>query len=334
MWALITGLLSLSLCWGFIKIAPKDAPDTARKTQTAPVPTSGGVAIAAAIALSLAGFVWIDGNQIQPAIGARFYIYLSLFVLILGALDDAKDLPAKPKLFALLLATSLAAGFGHSVDRVFLPVADSIFLLPLWLGIAGTAFWVFIMMNASNFMDGSNGLSLGTLAILIASFGFVPEPVAPSLLAVTVMAVLGFLFWNLQGKLYAGDAGSLFGGAVFASLGVYAARDGNIWMPATLALPFLVDVFLTLAWRAMRGRNLLQAHRDHAYQGLIKSGWGHIKTALLWWTFALICSASAVWAAGDSKSMSAFVFFALLGAGCSLWIVHRWRLPETIKQAS
>ena len=330
----LTALASLICCRILIAIAPKDAPDAARKTQTIAVPTSGGLAIAAAIALVLGGLTLGDKTLggVVPAGPVWTYVALAIFVLILGAVDDAKDLPAKPKLFALLAATCLAAYFGLRSERIFLPIADSIILLPLWLAVSGTALWVFTVMNASNFMDGSNGLSLGTLAIMIGATGFaLPTPLSAAA-AITTSAIVGFLFWNLQGRLYAGDAGALFGGAVFAGLGLYAAREGNIWLPATLALPLLIDVFMTLAWRAKRGQNLLKPHRHHAYQGLIKSGWSHIGTALLWWGFALICAACALWAAADSKAMSAYVFLGLLSAGCTLWLIHRARLPEALKQ--
>ncbi len=332
MWPLTAGFLSLCLCWALIRIAPKDAPDDARKTQSFAVPTSGGIAIAAAIALSLCASIWTGHKPLASTTDTGVHVLLTIFVLILGAVDDATDLPAKPKLAALLLAALLTAHFGQAADRIFFPVADAIFLLPEWLAIIGTALWLFILMNASNFMDGSNGLSVGTLAIMIAALGFSVSAEVSGLEYVIATAMLGFLFWNLQGKLYAGDAGSLFGGAVFASLSVFAAKEGNIWQPATLALPFLIDVFMTLGWRAMHGHNLLQPHRHHAYQGLIKSGWSHIKTALLWWGFAAICATSTLWATADSKAMSAYVFFGLLAAGCGLWLIHRGHLSEAINR--
>ena len=65
-------------------------------------------------------------------------------------------------------------------------------------------------------------------------------------------AIIGFLIHNLRGKLYAGDAGSLGLGALFASLGLISGLQ--VWTVATLALPFLIDVLMTLIWRAKHGR--------------------------------------------------------------------------------
>jgi len=347
----LVACLSTILCWVLIKIAPKDAPDEGRKTQSFAVPTSGGLAIAAAIVISVCGILYLDqsGNSGRNHFAGLSvevllpYALLCLGVLIIGAIDDAKPLPTKPRLFGMAIVTLACATHSPVFDLVFLPVADSSLPLPIWLAIGGTALWIFVLMNASNFMDGSNGLAMGTLAIMIGALSFHLIGIeADRILGIALFvlgtvitaAIVGFLFWNLQGKLYAGDAGSLFGGTVFAILSIFSAQDGNIWFPTTLALPLLIDVFMTLLWRAKRGENLLTPHRHHAYQWLIKSGWSHIKTALLWWTLAAICAGAAHWAAADSKSMSAFVFFGFLMVGCTLWIVHRQRASGALSQTS
>ena len=351
---LLTMLASLICCRALIMIAPKDAPDSERKPQTIAVPSSGGIAFGAValswaiylVSVSASGCPSSECSSQAAGSVSMVWPHLGLFLgaLILGGADDIFTLPAKPK-FALLIALAfMAVSFGTYAEGIFLPHFDSYVIIASWIGIGGSALWIFVMMNATNFMDGSNGLSLGTLSIMIAAISlalygqanegtFDKAQFGASIFgALTVAAILGFLFWNLQGRLYAGDAGSLFGGAVFASLGIYAAQDGNIWFPATLALPILVDVFMTLLWRARRGHNLLTPHRHHAYQLLIRSGWGHIKTALLWWALGVLCAGSALWAAADSKSMSAWMFFGLLGAGCLLWYMQRRHFRDLSEQ--
>jgi len=315
------------MSYGFQKGGPVDAPDGERKMQAAPVPTSGGQAIAAAIVmvsitLWLRGFIGFSGTL--PLLCG-----LLLLVMGIGAIDDARTISTRIKFILLGIIALAATAFGAHVEHIFLPYADSIFYISALLTIPGCALWIFVMMNATNFMDGSNGLAMGTLLIMsvAVAFGLDKTQFLESdlryLAWIMASSILGFLFWNLQGKLYAGDAGSLFGGGAFAILGLYAAKDGNIWFPATLALPFLVDVFITLLWRARRGHNLLTPHRHHAYQLFIRSGWSHIKTAILWWTLAAICALAALWAAGDSKAMSTWVFFGLLATGCILWGLQR-----------
>ena len=47
-------------------------------------------------------------------------------------------------------------------------------------------------------------------------------------------------------------------------------------------LVFIADVLLTLLRRARHGRFSLSAHREHAYQRLIDSGWSHQGIALVY----------------------------------------------------
>lgn len=335
-------IFSALLCRWLIAVAPKDAPDGARKTQAQAVPTSGGVAVFAAVVISFLIILALDQASPRDHFGALLttdflpYAALCTLVMVIGALDDRKPLPTKARLFGVFGLTVLAAGLSPVFDLVFLPVADSTLPLAAWFAIGGTALWIFVMMNAVNFMDGSNGMAMGLLTIMIGAtsvrlFG-VPQYGSALFVvaAVMVAALVGFLFWNLQGRLYAGDAGSLCGGAVFATLSVFTARDGNIWFAATLALPVLVDVFMTLIWRARQGHNILTPHRFHAYQMAIKAGWSHVQVAVLYWTLAVFCSGLALWAASLSKSTSFMTFAGLLSAGTLTWALHRRLTPRPV----
>ena len=134
-------------------------------------------------------------------------------------------------------------------------------------------------------------------------------------------ALAGFLLHNLRGRLYAGDAGALGLGALFAALSLASGLD--IWTIATLALPFLIDVLLTLAWRLKHGRNLLDAHLDHAYQFLIKGGWSHLETALLYWGLTATAAVLAYIGAQAGGAAPFIIFWTLTLAGSLIWIRHR-----------
>ncbi|MEO1476606.1 MAG: hypothetical protein AAFS13_09510 [Pseudomonadota bacterium] len=346
-------VLSMLFCRLLIIFAPKDAPDGGRKTQSMAVPTSGGLAIAAAAALIyiaelivIPAFTSSDSLPELANLHVRFlitsgelpHILLALFVLIIGAIDDARPLPTNQKLLALSAACILVALTGLTADKLFVPFADSTVPFPIVVSIIGSAFWLFLMMNATNFMDGSNGLALGCVAIMMAvmslsfvggaSAGLAPETVTvwnglSFVILLIVGAICGFLVWNMQGLLYAGDAGALFAGTVFASFALLAGQNGNIWFVATLGLPLLVDTVATLVWRAVNGRNLVEPHRDHAYQLLRQDGWSHLQTALLWWLLTAICGLVAISALPLGPTMN---FMGFVGMTCSLtllWLMQR-----------
>ncbi|MEO1101907.1 MAG: hypothetical protein AAFW65_08675, partial [Pseudomonadota bacterium] len=258
-----------------------------------------------------------------------------------GFVDDWRGLGARLKLVLLGALCLFAAGAGFHAE-LFDSAGNGLASVLVWgLCVAGSALWLFVIMNAANFMDGSNGLAVGSLLIMLGSLAAfwmqVEAAGAAPIIVLAVMALLGamagFLVWNLGGQLYAGDAGALGIGAVFGSLSLFVVSYMNetgtpqstafIWFPATLALPFLVDVFMTLLWRRRRGASLLSAHTDHAYQCLRAAGWGHTGVALLWWSFAVVCGVAGVLAAWSGGAASFPVFAATLAVGIVLWVLQR-----------
>ena len=358
-WIVLPLLVSFGVCWLMIRHGPRDAPDGARKTQAAPVPSAGGAGILGGIGgAMLAGFALLP--QV-PGAGLDAVSMTGLagplgFVLVAGALgyaDDRHNLAPKPKLAVLAAGAVLAAIFGPQISRIWLPgAAGSGFETWPVLAVAGVALWLFVMANAVNFMDGANGIALGSAAIMLMALallalpGALNSPRAGGVLVVLILvsavaAVLGFLAWNLTGKLYAGDTGSLAIGALLAGMGAVVAQTYSVWVPAALALPFLIDVLLTLAWRAKRGRPLMQAHRDHAYQLLLRAGWPHGRVAALWWAMTAICAvvvlvapASVIFGLfkfGWTPSLSFLLFAGLLVIGAGLWTWQRMTLGPKLE---
>lgn len=344
-------LLGLVLTGLAMLIPVRDAPDGARKTQARAVPRTGGLAIGLATLISFwfLANVKIDGAAMAAALAVDLPLAALLgFILVCavtGFVDDLVNLPALLKTGVLGLA-AVATAFAAPVVAFPLPGAEDL-RLPLTLGIAGTALWLFVFVNAANFMDGSNGLVGGSLMVMALVFSLVidlsggwfakRELELISLAGLTVgFATLGFLAVNLTGRIYLGDAGSLGLGAVVAVLGLITAVRISVWVPAILSLPLLVDVLLTLLWRARQGAKLTEGHRDHAYQLLLRSGWRHWQVAILWWAFMIVCAATAwfamwldyrEWPRLPGFAVVAFVFLALLGVMLWNW-QRRWFAPR------
>lgn len=343
--------VSLIVCGLMIRYGPKDAPDGARKMQAAPVPSSGGIGVLAGMvaglcALGLLGEPVADALRTAPLAGIAAF---TLFAALLGWADDVYGLPAASKLVALLAGAVFAAVTGPRPEMLWMAGAGT--ALPWALGVAAAAAFIFLMANAVNFMDGANGIAMGTALIVLLSLGAVllpgavfsvqadPAAIVISLLLAAAASLAAFLVWNLQGKLFAGDAGSLSVGGLIGGACVMFAVDGPVLIPLTLCLPILIDVFLTLAWRARHGRPLMQAHRDHAYQLLLRAGWPHASVARLWWGMTAICAAAVIAgpfaaAAGlyDASRwpLDVIVFVPLLAAGIGLWVRQRITLGRSL----
>lgn len=329
------GLLACALVK---RLGVVDAPDGGRKMQSQPVPRLGGVAILLGTLIGMAfSFVILmlgygsdpiamvtglihEALKTTPGLGIAMAFVAVCFAI--GLWDDIATAGTKLKLAILTIAALAAAAFGLSAQALQTPFGDV--SIPVLL-IAGSAAWLIVMVNAVNFMDGSNGLAIGCLAIMLAALAVISATSGTWTAALWWVPVLGaigaFLVHNLRGQLYAGDAGALGLGALFAGLGL--ASGLNVWTIATIALPFLMDVLLTLIWRARHGRNWLDAHLDHAYQRLIASGWSHLDTAVFYWGLTATCGGMAYIAALAGGAAPFAVFWGLGIALTLIWVRHR-----------
>ena len=316
---LLAGLVSYLVCQLSRKWRVLDMPDGQRKFQAAPVPRLGGAGILAGFftAVLLAGVLHavnplLLGNDFLPGkVGAvAVALAASLAFAAIGAADDISDLNAVLKLVLLVAICIGTPLFGVAVPELESPFGS---LTAPALMIAGSALWLLVFTNAANFMDGSNGLAIGILAFMFAGLGaslLLSEAgrFPPGLIAI-IAACAGFLIINMRGQLYAGDIGAFGVSALFATLAIISGL--SVWTIATLALPILIDTLMTLVLRAKRGESLFTAHRDHAYQALIKSGWSAWEVAILWWGLAGACATGATIGAAGGGALPFTVFVCL-----------------------
>jgi len=158
----------LALRYGWL-----DQPDTSRKKHTAPVPRTGGVAIALAYAASFAILMLAPGPAgAQVHSGLRIVWTLlpaAVVIFITGLLDDLAGLTARQKLFGQTLAAVLACLGGVQIQSL------AGLMLPGWLGVPVTVLWLVCCTNAFNLIDGIDGLASGlgllaSMTILVAGF--------------------------------------------------------------------------------------------------------------------------------------------------------------------
>jgi UDP-N-acetylmuramyl pentapeptide phosphotransferase/UDP-N-acetylglucosamine-1-phosphate transferase len=327
-------LASLIVCRAMIWIGPVDAPTEARKQHRAPTPTSGGIGIgagygAAMVVLSLFSLEWrheVSPQGVSMLWVAALFAYPLLFV---GFIDDARHLSAKFKFAIYTLLSFAAAWLMGVVSEV--RVGDYTFALPFVVGLFGTALWVFTLLNAVNFMDGSNGMAMGSVAVGLCALAVVAlEDMSIGGAAIALCgagALVGFLIWNFPvGRLFAGDSGALFAGALaaFACLIVIARTGMSPFIAPILFFPLLADVLLTLFYRTRRRRSLFVGHTEHIYQIALKSGWSHARTALTYWAAMAACGAIAIAASRDPTHVApAIALVALAGLALAIDITVR-----------
>ena len=262
-------------------------------------------------------------------------------VVLLAAvswIDDRRSLPAGPRL--LVQAAAIAAGLMTLGDGM--PGLQGWGLqgwvfqgwLPAWAdrGLTGLC-WLWFT-NLFNFMDGIDGIAgseavsvAGGLALAAGLAGTATALIEPSL--AVAGAAAGFLVWNWQpAKVFMGDVGSIPLGYGLGWL-LFSAAGAGLWQAALLLpLVFVADASFTLARRALAGKRILQAHREHAYQRAVQGGWSHGRVVRA----VLAVNAGLAGLALAAPQLGWPLGWAALAAGAAAVFVLLWCLHNAVKR--
>jgi UDP-N-acetylmuramyl pentapeptide phosphotransferase/UDP-N-acetylglucosamine-1-phosphate transferase len=235
--------------------------------------------------------------------------------------------------FRLFAAMNPATDFGKrdlpASLRYGVQLATALFLLwisPLPALAPGLWVWLLLLIaataviNFTNFMDGLDGLVAGCMAVLFAVAGLWP----------LVGALLGFLLWNWSpAKVFMGDVGSTFLGAVFAGVVLQQTSFSAALALLLVATPLLADACLCVPRRLLAGQRIFQAHRLHLFQRLHQAGWCHAHVS------SLYIAATAVLAIAHLAGGLAWVIgFALAVLLIGVWLDQHVAVPFAVASKS
>ena len=314
---LIALTASLALCALVRRTAPAVGAVVLPRSDrwhSAPTPTMGGLAVAGASLLAFAVFVGIVSRSMMPtALLSVPGAALAMFVV--GVLDDRVQLSPLAKLVSSLIIGAFL---------VFSLTAELFVALP-WTHTLIATVWFAGMCHAFNLLDNMDGLA-GGVALIAA--GFMAWLLAPSigpplvLLLVTLCgALLGFLYWNRPpARLFMGDCGSLFIGAVLAGVSLVPVfRDqqpfpwSSVLVMTLLAVP-LFDTGFVLVLRRLAGRSATRGGTDHVSHRLVSLGFSVRSAVRVIYLLALsgAGTAAAVVFGGIEQMWPLVVLFAVV----------------------
>jgi len=289
-----------------------------RSSHREPTPRGGGVAfvlvasIASALALLASG-----GSAFEPFLLVAAPL-MALPLALVGFLDDRHNLPANWR-YGVQLATAFAVILASPL------VVPSLAMLPL-LGLLLIA--VTAVINFTNFMDGLDGLVAGCLAVALTAVAI--QLAAPWPIWSLVGALLGFLLWNWSpAKVFMGDVGSTFLGAVFAGLVLQAPTWPEALGLLLVATPLLADACICVPRRLMAGQQVFQAHRLHLFQRLHQVGWPHARVSSLYIVATALLALALLWG-GLPWLITLAAFELLLG----VWLDQKVAVPFAIASRS
>lgn len=329
--ALIVALLMLPVARIIAERTGAIAHPRADRLAQRPIPTLGGLAIAAGIAV---------GIVLAPLAPIDRIALMAGLVAMVG-LGLADDLGSVSPLVRLLLEAVTGAAFALAVTMAF----D----VPIRLAaVAVATVAVPVAINATNLVDNADGLaaslSLAT-ALSLALLSIVSgNPEIGTLALVIAAACVAFLAFNLPpARVFMGDTGSLMLGFVLAATSILLTRDailapGDAHIAVAMVVPLtfalqIGDLAMVFVTRVRRGHSPFNGGVDHTSHRLIAAGLGPARMLLVLGTLAAGIGAALVAIAaflGDFRLVAA-IGLLLLGAVAAFEIAVAWRLPPAAR---
>lgn len=276
-----------------------DRPNN-RKWHENEVPLIGGIAIFFGFCFALLTLP----VSLQPY---RSMLAGSGILVLMGVIDDFKDLNSTLRLLGQLFAAFLLAAWGqvvlHQLGNIFFIGNLTLGLLALPL----TMLIVVTYINAMNMVDGQDGLAggvaMGQAILLLILCLRLHRYVDMHLLIILIGTLLIFLSFNMRlpwrrrASIFMGDAGSTFIAFLLAWIAIDLSQHNQALVkPITvlwiMSFP-IFDLFNVIILRIRQQKPILVASRDHIHHVLHVAG---INTSL---STLLLCALS--------------VFFGVLG---------------------
>ncbi|MBF0571590.1 MAG: undecaprenyl/decaprenyl-phosphate alpha-N-acetylglucosaminyl 1-phosphate transferase [Candidatus Omnitrophica bacterium] len=228
----------------------------------------------------------------------------SSIIFIIGTMDDIRPLSSIARLLGQLLAAGIVIGAGLRIS----------FMPHTWWGeclaILMTLIWILGIINATNFIDGVDGLAAGFTVIASMFFFLITlhlQEFGVALISIILVGCgLGFLVFNFKpAKIYLGDGGSTFMGFLLACLALYG--QWSHWGPIiACGIPVLIlsvlifdMIYITIS-RIRNGhvRNFRQwldyRGQDHFHHRLIHLGFKEEEAVVFIYSTSIILGLSAL----------------------------------------
>ena len=270
------------------KVDLVDVPNN-RKKHVNSIPLVGGIGVFLSVNLSMLVSLLLDHSL--KSLETMFVI--ALIMLIMGVIDDKKDLRASLKLAVQLLLAHWVYSSGIRIESLFgfFGVEE----LAPWIQYMLTVVVVAGVVNAFNLMDGIDGLAAGMAIVGFVVFAVIAYLIGESKLTLVFLtfigALIGFLRYNLskKKKIFMGDAGSLVIGFVLVVSGIQLLQSSHgshhiltvmLGVVGVLLIPVL-DAVRVFRNRIKEGKSPFKADRNHLHHLVLSLGVKHTFASLL-----------------------------------------------------
>ncbi|MCH2184734.1 undecaprenyl/decaprenyl-phosphate alpha-N-acetylglucosaminyl 1-phosphate transferase [Myxococcota bacterium] len=274
----------------------EDRPGDRKVNTRQGIPLLGGLAVAMGAFAGLLGFFLAGSISPSDENKVLGYVTGSVVLILMGVWDDRFYLNAWQKLPIQIGCALLVIGCGFRIDYLTDPLMLTTYQLPAWISWPISLLWIVAVTNAMNLIDGLDGLSAGTGAIMglaLAVICWQSGQMMGVVIGLSLMGgLLGFLPSNFPpARIFLGDAGALFIGFSLSLASIQGYRKTAL---LTLVVPLialavpLLDTGLSIIRRIRMGKGIFDADKMHMHHRLLERE-GSQRRAVLWLYLQTAC---------------------------------------------
>ena len=318
-----------------------------RRKHKGTVPRTGGIPLYLAFIGAVAVSQMLVVNPGDPAAGLHPALTVVRFdpkeiirlvglllggtlIFVFGLIDDWLELPPLPQYLAQIAAAAIAVLFLIIIEYVNNPfTGDQTADFPYLLTVTLSLFWLGLMMNTVNWLDGLDGLAVGVVAIasvvlfVNSVFRLQPPQDSVALLPMALLgATLGLLPYNFSpARIFLGSAGAFFLGYVLGVLSIVGgAKVASILL--VMGLP-LLDTLWQIVNRLMRGQNPALGDRGHLHFRLHDLGLSHRQIVFGYYLFCATFGGLALLIPSRLYKLVAILVMGLIAMIGFVWLSRR-----------
>lgn len=295
----ITTILHLLLLNNSKKIADyiklNDEPDLTRKFHDKPIPLIGGLVICLALTINL---LFLKNSNVY-FIETTFIYFLPL-ITIIGLTDDKFDLTANLKFLITIIFFILFFYFNKNliVSELRFSSFKYVQSISQIVSIPFTILCCLLLINSINMIDGKNGLCASIQLIILFFLAFyiikqnylnygeinLKDEKLILIFLYSFFLVL-FLFFNIKGLIFLGDAGAYLGGFVliYLILNIYSNESLVLKCEQIFFILILpgIDMFRVFVVRILNKKNPFKADNQHLHNLIAKKINNHKKITFI-----------------------------------------------------
>ncbi len=212
-------------------------------------------------------------------------------IFLVGLLDDIFHFNSFPQFLGQFLAAAIAIVFQIFIEMLNNPFSGTqTDPWPFIVTVTLSFFWMVMMMNTVNWLDGVDGLAggvafiAGAMLFINSAFRVEPPQTSVSLLPLALMGCsLGFVLYNFSpARIFMGGSAQYLG-YLLATLSIIGgAKMATILL--VMGLP-LIDVMWQIVNRLRQGKSPFEGDRGHVHFRLLDLGFSQRQIAIYYYFF-------------------------------------------------